>query len=73
MPRRAPLSVIAVVGPLLIWAMIVDAKGINFNYAGLFTPIWIASGLNILAIHDGKKHLTAERQKLKDEENTESI
>ncbi|KAL3302790.1 hypothetical protein RB213_007582 [Colletotrichum asianum] len=67
--QRAPLSVFAIVGPLVIWAIIVDAKEINLNYAGLFTPIWIASGLNILVIHDSKKHFTTERQKLEDEEN----
>ncbi|KAK2753626.1 hypothetical protein CKAH01_17546 [Colletotrichum kahawae] len=53
--RRAPWSVIAIVGPVSIWAAIVTAKGIEFYYAGLFTPTWITVGLNILAIYDGQK------------------
>ncbi|KAF4843010.1 hypothetical protein CGCSCA4_v008319 [Colletotrichum siamense] len=51
---RAPWSVIAIVGPISIWASIVSNNGIDLYYAGLFAPIWITAGLNILAVHDGK-------------------
>ncbi|KAF4837334.1 hypothetical protein CGCTS75_v001501 [Colletotrichum tropicale] len=73
MVRRSPLSVIAIIGPLAIWIMIVDAAEINFNYAGLFTPAWIAFGMRILAIYDAKNGFTVERQKLKDEENQQVV
>ncbi|KAF5486631.1 hypothetical protein CGCS363_v013042 [Colletotrichum siamense] len=69
--ERAPWSVIAIVGPVSIWAAIVSAKGIDFYYAGLFTPLWITVGLNILAIYDGKNRITV-RQAWKDKIDLES-
>lgn len=70
--RRAPWSVIAIAGPVSIWAAIVSVKGIEFYYAGLFTPIWIASGLNILAVYDSKNRTKFRKQMKKDKIDLES-
>ncbi|KAE9577634.1 hypothetical protein CGCF415_v015511 [Colletotrichum fructicola] len=70
--ERAPWSVIAIAGPVSIWAAIVSVKGIEFYYAGLFTPIWIASGLNILAVYDSKNRTKFRKQMKKDKIDLES-
>ncbi|KAF4812529.1 hypothetical protein CGCSCA5_v009080 [Colletotrichum siamense] len=48
--ERAPWTVIAIMIPVSIWTAIFTTTGIDFYYAGLFTPVWITIGLNVLAI-----------------------
>ncbi|KAF4916406.1 hypothetical protein CGCVW01_v010068 [Colletotrichum viniferum] len=70
--ERAPWSVIAIIIPVSIWIAIFTTKDIDVYYAGLFTPIWITIGLNILAIYDGKNRIRVQRQPWKDKIDLES-
>ncbi|KAF4880655.1 hypothetical protein CGCSCA1_v000167 [Colletotrichum siamense] len=69
---RAPWSIIAMVGPIAIWAVIVSTESVDVYYAGLLAPVWIAMGLNTLAIYDGKNRTNVRRQAWKDKMDLEN-
>ncbi|KAF5506944.1 hypothetical protein CGCA056_v013005 [Colletotrichum aenigma] len=70
--ERAPWTVIAIMIPVSIWTAIFTTTGVDFYYAGLFTPIWITIGLDILAIYDSKHRIKVQRQAWKDKIDLES-